>query len=202
MMISVIGMGPGDARLRTQAAQALIAQADILVGWARLLADFPDFQGEKYVLNADIDGLIDWLQSKTEQNIVVLASGDPLLFGIGKRITERLPKQSCQIISGISSIQYLFARVQLDMNDLYITSSHGKQPDFDFIFQHDKVAMVTDKVVGPFQIAQEILQRGLSRTLIVGENLSYPDERLHFLQPEQVQPDYDMNVVVILNERQ
>jgi cobalt-precorrin-7 (C5)-methyltransferase len=200
-MISVIGMGPGDARLRTQAAQALIAQADILVGWARLLADFPDFQGEKYVLNADIDGLIDWLQSKTEQNIVVLASGDPLLFGIGKRITERLPKQSCQIISGISSIQYLFARVQLDMNDLYITSSHGKQPDFDFIFQHDKVAMVTDKVVGPFQIAQEIQQRGLSRTLIVGENLSYPDERLHFLQPEQVQPDYDMNVVVILNER-
>ena len=201
-MISVIGMGPGDARLRTQAAQALIAQADILVGWARLLADFPDFQGEKYVLNADIDGLINWLQSKTEQNIVVLASGDPLVFGIGKRITERLPKQSCQIISGISSIQYLFSRVQLDMNDLYITSSHGKQPDFDFIFQHDKVAMVTDKVVGPFQIAQEIQQRGLSRTLIVGENLSYPDERLHFLQPEQVQPDYDMNVVVILNERQ
>jgi len=201
-MISVIGMGPGDARLRTQAAQALIAQADILVGWARLLADFPDFQGEKRVLNADIDGLIDWLQSKTEQNIVVLASGDPLLFGIGKRITERLPKQSCQIISGISSIQYLFSRVQLDMNDLYITSSHGKQPDFDFIFQHDKVAIVTDKVVGPFQIAQEIQQRGLSRTLIVGENLSYPDERLHFLQPEQVQPDYDMNVVVILNERQ
>lgn len=201
-MISVIGMGPGDARLRTQAAQALIAQADVLVGWARLLADFPDFQGEKYVLNADIDGLIDWLQSNTEQNIVVLASGDPLLFGIGKRITEHLPKQSCEIISGISSIQYLFARVQLDMNDLYITSSHGKQPDFDFIFQHDKVAMVTDKVVGPFQIAQEIQQRGLSRTLIVGENLSYPDERLHFLQPEQVQPDYDMNVVVILNERQ
>ena len=201
-MISVIGMGPGDARLRTQAAQTLIAQADILVGWARLLADFPDFQGEKRVLNADIDGLIDWLQSKTEQNIVVLASGDPLVFGIGKRITERLPKQSCQIISGISSIQYLFSRVQLDMNDLYITSSHGKQPDFDFIFQHDKVAMVTDKVVGPFQIAQEIQQRGLSRTLIVGENLSYPDERLHFLQPEQVQPDYDMNVVVILNERQ
>jgi len=201
-MISVIGMGPGDARLRTQAAQTLIAQADILVGWARLLADFPDFQGEKRVLNADIDGLIDWLQSKTEQNIVVLASGDPLVFGIGKRITERLPKQSCQIISGISSIQYLFSRVQLDMNDLYITSSHGKQPDFDFIFQHDKVAMVTDKVVGPFQIAQEIQQRGLSRTLIVGENLSYPNERLHFLQPEQVQPDYDMNVVVILNERQ
>jgi len=200
-MISVIGMGPGDARLRTQAAQALIAQADILVGWARLLADFPDFQGEKRVLNADIDGLINWLQSKTEQNIVVLASGDPLLFGIGKRITERLPKQSCEVISGISSVQYLFSRIQLDMNDLYITSSHGKQPDFDFIFQHDKVAMVTDKVVGPFQIAQEIQQRSLSRTLIVGENLSYPDERLHFLQPEQVQPDYDMNVVVILNER-
>ena len=200
-MISVIGMGPGDASLRTQAAQALITQADILVGWARLLADFPDFQGEKRVLNADIDGLIDWLQSKIEHNIVVLASGDPLLFGIGKRIAEHLPKQSCEIISGISSIQYLFSRVQLDMNDLYITSSHGKQPDFDFIFQHDKVAMVTDREIGPFQIAQEIRRRGLNRSLVIGENLSYPNEQIHLLKPDQVRQQYDMNVVVILNER-
>lgn len=201
-MISVIGMGPGEAGLRTQIANSLIEQADILVGWPRLLADFPAFQGEKHVLNADIDGLIHWLQTKTEQQVVVLASGDPLLFGIGKRIAEHLPKQSCEIVSGISSVQYLFSRVQLDMNDLYITSSHGKKPDFDFIFQHDKVAMVTDKIIGPYQIAQEILQRGLTRTLIIGENLSYSDERIHSLLPAQVQHDYDMNVVVILNERQ
>lgn len=201
-MISVVGMGPGAPHLQTQLVQTAIARADVLVGWPRLLAEFPDFQGEKRVMNADIDGLICWLKMKTDQQIVVLASGDPMLFGIGKRITEQLPKQSCEVISGISSVQYLFSRIQLDMNDLYITSSHGKQPDFDFIFQHDKVAMVTDKVVGPFQIAQEIQQRGLSRTLIVGENLSYSDERIHFLQPKQVQQDYDMNVVVILNERQ
>ena len=201
-MISVIGMGPGDARLRTQAAQALISQADILVGWARLLADFPDFQGEKRVLNADLDGVIHWLQSKTEQNIVVLASGDPLLFGIGKRIAEHLPKQSCEIISGISSIQYLFARVQLDMNDLYITSSHGKQPDFDFLFSMPKVAMVTDQLIGPRQIADALQARGLSRTLYIGENLSYPDERIHCLRPADVAPQYAMNVVVILDEGQ
>lgn len=200
-MISVIGMGPGDASLRTQAAQCLIEQADILVGWPRLLADFPDFHGEKQVMGADIEALTDWLQTKTGQNVVVLASGDPLLFGIGKRIAAHLPEQRCEIVPGISSVQYLFSRVQLDMNDLYITSSHGKQPDFDFIFQHDKVAMVTDKVIGPAQIAQEIRQRGLARTLIIGENLSYPDERIHLVQPEQVQGDYDMNVVVVLNER-
>ena len=184
-MISVIGMGPGDAGLRTQTAQTLISQADVLVGWPRLLADFPDFHGEKQVLNADIDGLIHWLHTKTDQNVVVLASGDPLLFGIGKRIAEHFPKQTCEIVPGISSVQYLFSRVQLDMNDLYITSSHGKQPDFDFIFQHDKVAMVTDKAIGPFQIGQEVLKRDLNRTLIIGENLSYADERIHFLQPEQ-----------------
>lgn len=201
-MISVVGIGPGDSQYLTAAAKALIDDADYLAGWPRALSAFAGGRAQMRPIGSDLDALIAWLDTVRSHKVVVLASGDPLLFGIGKRIAESLPPASWQIVPGISSVQYLFSRIGLDMNDLYVTSSHGKQPDFDFIFQHDKVAMVTDKVVGPFQIAQEILQRGLSRTLIVGENLSYPDERLHFLQPEQVQPDYDMNVVVILNERQ
>ncbi len=109
--------------------------------------------------------------------------------------------QADDVEPGISAVQYLFARIGLDMNDLYLTSSHGKQPDFDFLFLHDKVALVTDKLIGPFQIAAALRERGLSHTLIIGENLSYPDERLHVVQPDEVQTEYDMNVVVVLNER-
>lgn len=200
-MIYVLGMGPGDPMYRTQVAIDLIAKADVLVGWPRMLSGFPEFHGETHVLDADLDKLLSWLKANAHRNVVVLASGDPLIFGIGKRLAEQLPAEQRQIISGISAVQYLFARIGLDMNDLYLTSSHGKQPDFDFIFQHDKVAMVTDREIGPFQIAQEILQRGLKRSLVIGENLSYPDEQIHLLKPDQVKQQYDMNVVVILNER-
>lgn len=185
-MIYVLGMGPGDPMYRTQVATDLIAKADVLVGWPRMLSGFPDFHGETHVLDTDLDKLLSWLKANAQRNVVVLASGDPLVFGIGKRLAEQLPIEQRQIISGISAVQYLFARIGLDMNELYLTSSHGKQPDFDFIFQHDKVAMVTDREIGPFQIAQEILQRGLKRSLVIGENLSYANEQIHQLQPEQV----------------
>ena len=200
-MITVGGMGPGDPGYRTQVATDLIAKAEVLVGWPRMLSGFPDFHGETHVLDADLDKLMIWLKANAQRNVVVLASGEPLIFGIGKRLAEQLPVEQRQIISGISAVQYLFARIGLDMNDLYLTSSHGKQPDFDFIFQHDKVAMVTDREIGPFQIAQEIRRRGLNRNLVIGENLSYPNEQIHLLKPDQVRQQYDMNVVVILNER-
>lgn len=201
-MISVIGTGPGDKGLITQTAQALIEQADVLVGWRRLLSEFEDHPAEKHLMGVDIDATIAWLRDNQQRNIVVLASGDPMLFGIGKRIAEAFAPDERQIVPGISSIQALFSAVGLDMNDVYITSSHGKQPNFDFILMHDKTALVTDKVIGPFQIAQEILARGFKRTMIIGENLGYPTQRIAVLAPEQVQPEYDMNVVIIVNERQ
>lgn len=152
-------------------------------------------------MDADLLGLLEWLDSHKDRAIVVLASGDPLLFGIGKLLAANFSPEELHIVPGISAIQYLCAKVSLDMNDLFLTSSHGREPDFDWIFQHDKVAMVTDGIIGPRAIADALHQRGLSRTLIIGENLSQPDERIHRLPVEQVATRYDMNVVVILNER-
>lgn len=87
------------------------------------------------------------------------------------------------------------------MNDLWITSSHGRTPDFDAIARHGKTAMVTDNTIGPFEIAQALLARGLNPTIIVGENLTAKDERIHHLLASEVAAQYAMNVVVILNER-
>ena len=88
------------------------------------------------------------------------------------------------------------------MNDLYITSSHGKVPDFDYILNHKKVCMVTDNKIGPREISQEIINRGLKRTVIVGENLSYENEKITIGSPEEILKieKFDMNVVVILDE--
>ncbi|MEC5317827.1 cobalt-precorrin-7 (C(5))-methyltransferase [Brenneria populi subsp. brevivirga] len=199
-MIVVVGIGPGSLAHLTPQAQRAIAAAEILVGGARHLALFPDFNGETRRLDADLDGLMAWLDARKSRRVAVLASGDPLLYGIGKRLSAHFAADELLIVPGISAVQYLCARIALDMNDIYLTSSHGRAPDFDWLLRHDKVAMVTDRHIGPRAIADAILQRNLTRTLIIGENLSLPDERIHRLAPEQVAQRYDMNVVVILNE--
>ncbi|WP_337263780.1 MULTISPECIES: cobalt-precorrin-7 (C(5))-methyltransferase [unclassified Serratia (in: enterobacteria)] len=201
-MIVVAGVGPGNPQLLTPQAQVAIATADWLVGGARHLAVFATAAHKTRTLDADLSALLTWLRAHLgSQRIVVLASGDPLLFGIGKWLAAHFSAPELQVIPGISAIQYLCARIALDMNDIYLTSSHGRTPDFDWLLQHHKVAMVTDAAIGPRAIADAILQRGLIRSLIIGENLSLPAERIYRLPPAAVAQRYDMNVVVILNER-
>lgn len=202
-MISIVGIGPGVEGFMTIEAQRLIKEAQILIGGKRHLDAFMDFEGEKLAITNNLKELLEYINENEDKNIVVLASGDPMLYGIGKYLCEKLGKERLNIVSGISSLQYIFSRIKVDMNDLYITSSHGKTPDFDFILNLNKVALVTDQKIGPKEIANEILKRNLKKTIVIGENLSYEDERISVLKPIEVEDSskYDMNVVVILDER-
>lgn len=200
-MITVVGMGPGASAYLTQAAVDAIAEADILVGGRRHIISVPDFHGETHLIGTDIEGLLAWMAQRQAQKIVVLASGDPLFYGIGKRVCDAFSAEVVRIVPGVSAIQYLCAQIGLDMNDIYLTSSHGRTPDFDWLLTHKRIGMVTDANVGPHRIAQEILARGQKRRMVIGENLSQLNECISVLSPEQVVEHYAMNVVVIDDER-
>lgn len=199
-MITVLGIGPGDQGLRLAGTEKYLRQADVVIGSSRQLATFPDVPAAKRLPLPHLPELKEYLTANSNRNIVLLASGDPLLYGIGTWVTKNFGDQQVRIVPGISSIQYMFHQVQLSMNDCYLTSSHGRRPDFDFLLRHDKVGMVTDQKLGPFQIAQEIRKRGQHRIIYIGENLSYPNERIE-KQCETTVEDrqYGMNVVIITN---
>jgi len=201
-MLTVVGMGPGTLSLMTPAALQAVQYADALVGSKRHLAQFVAFKGEIRALDADIPALLAWLAARQHQHIVVLASGDPLFFGIGTRLVAHFGIEQVRVIPGISAVQYLCAKTGIDMNDIWLTSSHGREVDFDTLVRHDKVAMVTDARCGPREIAAELVTRGAGhRWLAIGENLAQDNERIHWLRATEVREQYDMNVVVILNER-
>ena len=201
-MIYVVGLGPGDASYLTQKGDAVIKEADVLIGASRNLESIQDFKGTKIEMSSKLEDLIQYLRKNSSKNIVVLASGDPLIYGIGKYLSSHISNDKLHIVPGISAIQYMFSKIPLDMNDLYITSSHGKSPDFDRILSYPKIAMVTDHLVGPWQIAEEIVKRGLAKVMIVGENLTYLDEKIVHFKPEEIKKDtqFNRNVVVILDE--
>lgn len=57
------------------------------------------------------------------------------------------------------------------MNDMWLTSSHGRSVCFDELARHNKVAMVTDALCGPREIAQQLVARGKGhRWMVIGEN--------------------------------
>ena len=198
-MITVLGIGPGDQEYMLQGTHKYLAQADVVIGSSRQLAIFSDM-AEKHMKLPRLAELKDYLEANPQKNIVLLASGDPLLYGIGTWVKNQLGSQNIKIVPGISSVQYMFHQLQISMNDCYLTSSHGRTPDFDLLLKHPKVGMVTDKVIGPYEIGQEIKKRGLHRIIYVGEKLSYPDEQITKYDEQTIENrDYEMNVVIITN---
>ena len=201
-MINIIGLGPGNTGYITKLGEKIIYSSDVVIGGRRNLESIEDFKGEKIVLSTNLKEILEYIQNNLDKNISVIASGDPSIYGIGKYLSSNIEHKHLNIVSGISSLQYIFSRIFVDMNDVYITSSHGKVPDFDDILSHKKVCMVTDSKIGPHEISREIQKRNLKKTVVVGENLSYENEKITIGKPEAILAvdKFDMNVVVILDE--
>ena len=151
-MINVIGLGPGNTDYITKLGEKLIQNSDVVIGGKRNLESIVDFEGEKIEISSNLKEIVEYINNNKHKQISVIASGDPLIYGIGRYLSKNIDKEDLNIVSGISSLQYIFSKVHIDMNDLYITSSHGKTPDFDYVLSHKKVCMVTDKIIGPKEI--------------------------------------------------
>ncbi len=228
-MVYVVGVGPGSGLYLTRAAEEIIDKAQLLIGGTRNIEFIRTSLGLKegqdtFVLGSDLASMMDQIEKNLDKDIVVLASGDPSIYGIADYInrtmsrqedqateTNRIPSQmdsiqgeeNLVIVPGISSIQYAFSVFKIPMNDLYITSSHGRQPDYEFIFMHDKLALVTDSKIGPRQIAQEVKDRGLDYSFYVGENLSYHNQRLTVGSADDIlaRDSYGMCLVILIRWR-
>ena len=201
-MINIIGLGPGNLDYITKKGEYLISTSDVLIGGKRNLESIKNFEGEKIVLDSNLREIIEYINNNKEKQISIIASGDPLIYGIGRYLSKNIDNKMLNMVSVISSLQYIFSKIYVDMNDVYITSSHGKVPDFDYILSHKKVCMVTDSKIGPKQISREIIDRNLNKIIVVGENLSYDNEKITIAKPEEIirMDNFDMNVVVILDE--
>ncbi|MFO7982183.1 MAG: precorrin-6y C5,15-methyltransferase (decarboxylating) subunit CbiE [Desulfuromonadales bacterium] len=178
--IHVIGAGVEGQEGFSQRALDLIRQTELLMGGERQLALFPDFEGEKVVIGNNIRGIVERLQ-KSDKNTVVLASGDPLFFGIGRTLLRNLPRKKLEFVPNVSSVQYAFAKIREPWDDSVFVSIHGRKFEeaVGRIIAHDKAAVLTDSANTPRAIASEMIRRGRDGfTAFLCENLGTEDEKI------------------------
>src|SRR5579863_2327405 len=89
--VTVVGIGDdGCVSLSSRAAHA-VASAQVLAGGERHLAFFPQFGGERIVLKAGLTAALEQIVERAgEQNVCILASGDPLFFGVGGLVINKI----------------------------------------------------------------------------------------------------------------
>jgi len=159
-MIYLVGAGIEGWEGFGKQALEVIDQAEVLIGAKRLLEFFPKFQGEKRLLE-DLSIMLDYLKS-TEKRTVVLGSGDPNFFGVGRFLLRNLPKERVEIYPNVTSVQYAFARIKEPWDDATFVSVHGRglKPALDRIIASEKIAILTDNTNTPSVIARELIGRG------------------------------------------
>ena len=178
--IHVIGAGiAGQEAFGIQALEK-IREADLLCGGERLLALFPDFVGETMSIDKNLGALVETLQ-RHQGRAVVLASGDPLFFGIGRYLLRNLPDTLLEFLPNVTSVQYAFAKIREPWDDAVFISVHGRglAKAIDRIIANDKAAILTDEVNTPAAIAKALLERGCSGyRAYLCEDLGTADERI------------------------
>ena len=154
-------------------------------------------KGLQQIENALLDG-----------NVTVLASGDPLFFGIGRKLTNVFPEVEMQITPALSSMQLAFSRFQIPWDDARFVSLHGRSAGklAAALLRWPKVFILTDRKNSPDRIAHQLLaecgkENSAEIEIHVGENLGFETERLVSGKLEEIAASSfaDPNVMILVN---
>jgi precorrin-6Y C5,15-methyltransferase (decarboxylating) len=179
--IHIVGMGETGLDGLTAAARELIQNAQVLVGDTHTLASLPATKAERIVTDADLDAAVPRIAAVSGKRVVVLASGDPLFYGVARYLCDKLGKDRFEVVPNVSSMQLAFARVKESWEDAFLSDLANR--DLSTVLERirgaEKVGLFTTEVCPPAAIARSMLDRGLDYfTGYVCENLGSPDERV------------------------
>lgn len=130
---------------------------------------------------------------------VILASGDPMFYGIGSYLAKKVP---IEVYPSVSSLQWAFAKMGESWHDAYIVSLHGRTMKglAQRIDGKEKVAILTDETNDPPAIASYLLAYGMTEyEAFVGEHLGGENERCRFFTLEEMKEASfaPLNIVVL-----
>ncbi len=205
--VTVIGMSNNGCVSLTSRAMHAISKGQVLAGGTRHLEFFPEFKGQKIPFKGKLSDVIDQLEELSyENNIVILASGDPMFYGIGGLIAKKFGLEHVDVITHPSSIQMAFSRIGVTWNDALIISLHERSRAgfITKIQTSSKVGILTDPKQSPQEIAKYMITYNETNWQTwVCEDLGGVDERIRCFTIEELSRLDDtspLNVLILLRK--
>ncbi len=204
--INIVGLGPGNIKYLSSLGIEYIKNADIVIGSERQLSDLTSIiseKQEKFIL-PKLSKLPEYLKENLHKKITIVASGDTGYYSIVPYLSKNFSKEILNITPNISSFQYLFSKLGENWQNFQLASVHGR--DFDYL-KHIKnpeingLVLLTDDIKNPYEITKNLYNNGERNIeVIVGENLSYDNERITIEKIENFENlnrKFDMNVLIL-----
>lgn len=201
--VHILGLGPGNSSYILPVTKEIIKDSDIIIGGKRNIESILELVENKEIYYVDVflDKMINYIEANNDKKISVIVSGDTGFYSLLTYIKNNYSGK-LEVISGISSMQYMFSKICETWDNAFISSVHGRELDFqNYLKAYKKIGLLTDNKYTPQNIAKILLEQNLTNfEIIVGENLSYDNEIIRKYKVEQLafeEKKFDINVVVI-----
>jgi precorrin-6Y C5,15-methyltransferase (decarboxylating) len=160
--ISIIGIGEDGLDGLTPAAKTLLDTAKILIGGERHLAMVPDDGRDRRAWPSPIRTLIPEIEALRGQRVCVLATGDPMHFGVGTTLLRGIPASEVTIVPGRSAFTMATARLGWTRHKTDCLTLHGRPLELlhAYLYPGAKLLVLTDDGTAPRAIATLLTERG------------------------------------------
>lgn len=124
--ITIVGMGEDGMESLSPAARTAVETADVLAGGARHLAKVPATDAERITWGGGFPDALDRIAELDGKRVVVLASGDPMHFGVGAMLGERFGADAVTVIPVPGAFSLAAARLCWPLADTETLTVHGR----------------------------------------------------------------------------
>ena len=212
--INLIGIGLGNPNLLTKAAYEAIKNSDMIIGAKRIVDSVKeDFKDKTYFIEYKTEKIIEIIRTNINSEIAIVFSGDISLFSGSQKLFSEIDKAiknekefygvNIKTYPGISSLSYICAKSNIDISKVKILSFHGKEELLYHNISSNKYTfIITSKGEGVKEICKKLIKFGFfDLDIILGENLSYDDEKITKSKALQLieMEISDLNCMIISN---
>jgi precorrin-6Y C5,15-methyltransferase (decarboxylating) len=179
--LNVVGIGEEGLAGLGDAARAAIASARTLFGGARHLAMIPARSDqERLPWPSPFSIAFDLVLARRPDPVCILASNDPMLFGMGASFARRLPAGEMRVLPAPSSFSLAAARLGWPLQDAALLTIHGRPLEglHPHLFPGARLLILAEDGSSPAAVARLLTARGFGPSrLTVLEHMGGPSER-------------------------
>jgi len=124
--LTVIGVGEDGLDGLSRAARTLVEQAEVLVGGERHLALVSEGTAKRLAWRQPLAETLPEIAAHEGRRVVVLASGDPLWYGVGALLLKRFGRDAMLVLPAPSAFSLAAARMGWPLADCTPLTLHGR----------------------------------------------------------------------------
>ncbi len=180
--LTIIGLGDDGLDGLSAAARTLLDHAELVVGGARHLALAGAARAERLTWATPLSVTVAEIARRQGRPVVVLATGDPMWFGIGVTLARRFPPPESLILPQVGAFSLAAARLGWPLAETEMLTLHGRA--LDTLALHlvpdARLLILSEDGATPAKVAAFLAARGWGESsLTVLEHMGGPREARH-----------------------